>query len=201
MKQKLLAFLLVILSLLPQLVMAQEFSVYEVGRIIFGPDAEPEWFEPYNFLQKLFFPFIALWMVMTGIMFELRIFRAKQGINYIVAFMIAMIACPTGWMVWWVKWASVTMGWFGWIVFAVVFIVGAILWASGRIMGQVSTTRDIYQEMKEEKRMWNEIKSLDREILTAINEKNENKVRELKDKQDKLRLLLEERKKAREAAM
>jgi len=148
MKQKYSVFFLVILLLLPQFVIAQEFGIYEVGKIIFGSEVEPEWFEPYNFLQKLFFPFVALWMVMTGIMFELRIFRTKQSINYIVAFMIAMIACPTGGLVWWVTWTSAAMGWAGWTIFVVVFIVGAYFWGRGAIFKQRGAS-DLYAKYRE----------------------------------------------------
>jgi hypothetical protein len=87
-------------------------------------------------------------MVMTGIMFELRIFRAKQGINYIVAFMIAMIACPTGWLVGWVIVTSKIMGIAGWTVFVVVFIVGAILWGRGAIYAKWGLS-DLYAKYRE----------------------------------------------------
>jgi hypothetical protein len=131
--QYFLPFFLIFLILLPTTVFAVEIAGYDPIKIIFGPDVPEEWQEPYKFMQYLVFPFIALWVVLFGILSEIRIFRRREGINAIIAFLIAMIAGPTGGLVWLVRNSLIVLGAWGFLVFAALLGVGITLWAASRL--------------------------------------------------------------------
>jgi hypothetical protein len=105
----------------------------DIIKIIFGPEVPDEWLEPYKVMQYLIFPFIALWLVVFGILTELRIFRRKDSINAFLAFLIAMIAGPTGYLVLFVRGTFQVLGWLGFSAFGFLMFFGIILWAGVRL--------------------------------------------------------------------
>jgi len=106
-------------------------------KIIFGPDAFSVFPQSqptaYGFLQYLVFPFLSLWMVLYGILEEIRIFRRKTSINAVVAFLMAIISGPTGALVIVVRTSFLYMGAFGFLAFIVLFFFGVVAWAGVRL--------------------------------------------------------------------
>lgn len=137
MSKKIFAVLvLVALLVLPSIVLAPspwgdvvDFDAVDLIKIFFGPDV-PEAFTttPYNILQWLIFPFLALWVIIFGIMSEIRIFRRGQNIRIVLSFLIAIMAAPTGALVWVVKTLFALYGGFAFVIFIVLMFVGTALW-------------------------------------------------------------------------
>jgi len=106
-------------------------GIMTVVEIFFGPDAKTYTTSPVQVLQFLIFPFIALWVVLYGILITLRIFRYQNWLNVLLSFLIAVIAGPTGGLVWSVRYVFMIMGYWGFGVFAVLFGAGVLLWGIG----------------------------------------------------------------------
>lgn len=130
------ALILVALLVLPSIVLAQspwgdavDFDAVDLIKIFFGPNIPDEFTESgYNILQWLIFPFLALWVIIFGIMSEIRIFRRGQNTRIVLSFLIAVIAAPTGGLVWMVKTLFALYGGFAFVIFIGLMFLGTALW-------------------------------------------------------------------------
>jgi hypothetical protein len=138
-----LAFALIALSLL-SLVPSVVFAQWEwIGGtkgfwgIAFGPDV-PEWAtkDAYSVLQWLIFPFLSLWVVLYGILAEIRIFRGRNNwINAVLSFLIGAVAGPTGGLIYFVRMLFVAFGIYSMAIFAGLLFVGTFLWGRLTFIG------------------------------------------------------------------
>lgn len=134
--------ILTVLFLLPSVALAQNgFGTLDVSggvaaalNLFFGPGAEVYTDEPTKILQYLIFPFIALWVVIYGILTNLKIFGYRTGFNALLSFLIAVIACPTGGLVLLVRYVFGAMGWWGFVGFAGLFFFGLAMWVIGDVI-------------------------------------------------------------------
>lgn len=106
-----LALFFAALMIVPTAVSANIFETdYALGAasIIFGPDI-PDYMlyysgtndvSPYAVLQWLIFPFLALFVIIFGVLTEIKIFRSRPKFNGVLALLITFIAGPTGGLVW-----------------------------------------------------------------------------------------------------
>ena len=126
------ALILAVLFVLPSASLAQwEWAgIYKDAlSIFFGPDIPAEFTkDTYSTLQWLIFPFLSLWVIIYGILTQLRLFRRKSWLHGLIAFFIAAIAGPTGGLVYAVRILFVSYGIFGFGVFVVLLFVGTGLW-------------------------------------------------------------------------
>ncbi len=134
-KIQLLTILTVLFSLPCLAIAANDFEAPDISaglitvvEVFFGPGAEAYTANPVQILQFLIFPFIALWAVLFGILINLRIFRYQNWLNSLLSFLIAVIAGPTGGLVWLVRTVFVLMGGWGFIAFAALFFIGVGAW-------------------------------------------------------------------------
>lgn len=134
-KIQLLTILTVLFSLPCLAIAANGFEAPDISaglmtvvEIFFGPEAKAYTTDPVSILQFLIFPFIALWAVLYGILTTLKIFRYQNRLNSLLSFLIAVIACPTGGLVWIVRTVFVYMGGWGFVAFAILFFVGVGAW-------------------------------------------------------------------------
>ena len=109
--------------------------------LLFGPDI-PDYMiydsngvSPYAILQWLIFPFLALIAILYGILTEIKIFRNNNKINGAIAILIALIAGPTGGLVWLVRNVFVIFGYYSFLIFAIILFVGVGFWGVSRIRG------------------------------------------------------------------
>jgi hypothetical protein len=102
---------------------SEVFSVFPDGQI-----------STNNILQYLVFPFLAVWMVMYGIMVEIRIFRRKDSINAVLALLMALIASATGGLVMLTRGMFSLFGNMGMWGFGILMFFGIILWAGTRLL-------------------------------------------------------------------
>ncbi len=134
--------ILTVLFLLPSVVLAANgFGTLDVSggvaaalNLFFGPGAEVYTDEPTKILQYLIFPFIALWVVIYGILTNLKIFGYRRDFNALLSFLIAVIACPTGGLVLLVRYVFGAMGWWGFVGFAGLFFFGLVMWVIGDVI-------------------------------------------------------------------
>jgi len=136
------AFILTVLLVLPSVVSAPitflpggEFTwpkMENFWKLAFGPGV-PDYMvqSPYHVLQFLIFPFLSLWVIIYGILEQIRIFRRKSWLHGILALLIAAISGPTGGLVWAVRVVFVAYGWFGFAIFAALLFIGTALWGWG----------------------------------------------------------------------
>lgn len=104
----------------------------DLVKLLLGPEVPSEFLaSPYKILQFLVFPFIALLVIIYGILEQVRIFRRKSWINAVLAFLIAAMAGPTGGLVYLVRFVFVGYGWYGFLIFAGLLFVGTGLWGWG----------------------------------------------------------------------
>lgn len=188
---KLLVLLLITLLLVPQLAVAQyggygyNIGGYDPLKIIFGPEIDQSWYEPYHTLQYLVFPFIAIWMIIYGLFSEVRIFRTKESIQFVLALVIALIASSTGGLVTLVRVTLQFLGGFSVLAFAVVFGVGVFFWGWGTIgmhRGAKNLNKQYQSEME---RIDNEIGRL--EVIwgdTVV--KEPKRAHEIREKMDRM---------------
>ena len=98
-------------------------------QLFFGPEvpefATENW---YSVLQWIIFPFISLWVILFGILSEVNIFRRKEHLNYWLALLMALISGPTGALMWSVRGLFVLYGTMSFWGFALVLVVGTLLW-------------------------------------------------------------------------
>lgn len=131
-KKILFAFVLAALFVLPSASLAQWEWVggyKDALSIFFGPDIPVEFTkDTYSVLQWLIFPFVSLWVILYGIMTQIRIFRRKSWLHAVLAFLIAAIAGPTGGLVYLVRILFVSYGIFGFGAFVILLFVGTGLW-------------------------------------------------------------------------
>jgi len=126
-------------------------------KIVFGPDVPEEWYDMYLFMQWLVFPFIGIWMVIYGILEELRIFKRKASVQGLLALVMAFIASSSGGIVYGSRILFQAMGVWGISVFFIVFFVGAFLWGYGTI-GMRYKAASLWQDYERE------LKSIDTRI-------------------------------------
>jgi len=111
-----------------------------IFKLLFGSNVENVFtqqnveMETYTVLQYLFFPFISLWLILYGILIELRIFRKRDALNGLLAFFIAIVASVTGGLVIAVRWIFMAMGGYGFLAFAALFFVGVTMWVGARFL-------------------------------------------------------------------
>lgn len=187
-----LATLLTVLFLVPYLALAAApFEPPDIGagiatalNLFFGPGAEDYTSEPILILQYLIFPFIALWVVLYGILTNLRLFGYRTGFNALLSFLIAVVAGPTGGLVLLVRTVFTWMGWWGFAAFAGLFFFGLACWVIGDV---IRFGRPVSRYFREAGRLEDEIYDLRRQIdearaagasTTALRNKLEQKIRE-----------------------
>jgi len=123
-------------------------------RIFFGPNI-PDAFmaNPYSALQWLIFPFISLWLIIYGILSQIRIFRTKTWINGALAFLIAVMAAPSGGLVLVVKGLFTLYGGYAFLIFIVLLFAGTGLWGLATFnlwgIGRVGKWEDAGKRMKQ----------------------------------------------------
>lgn len=170
-KKILLAGLMMFLVLAPSVVVAQIGFPFgddigmDILRVMFGPDI-PDYMvlnsdgslSAYGILQWLIFPFFALWAVVYGIMNELNLFRNSQRITIIIALLIALIAGPTGGLVYIVRMLFLAIGSWSMIVFAAVFLAGITFWGranldrfGGGLLGKTWGSKEARQYLETER--------------------------------------------------
>jgi hypothetical protein len=129
----LLAALLVVT---PQIALAQysyfNWNSIDIVKIIFGPDIDSSWYQPYTALQYLVFPFIMIWMIIFGFLAEIRIFRNQPKVEVVLALVMALIASSTGWEVVMVRFLAQIMGAWSVLAFAALFCVGIFMYVGAR---------------------------------------------------------------------
>jgi len=137
MKNKISTIILMLLLIGPTIVVAANnngiFGNIEppigILELFFGPNIPEEFTENfYSVLQWLIFPFLSLWVILYGILSEVNIFRRKSHLNYWLALLIALIAGPTGALVYSVRTVFVLYGTLSFWGFAIVLFVGTGLW-------------------------------------------------------------------------
>jgi len=105
-------------------------------RVIFGREVPDDWLESQNILQFLLFPFIAVWIVMYGILEELSPFRNRPSLHGFLALVIAFMASSTGYLLGAVRYLYGFLGWFGAIGFGVILLfIGIPLYLYGKARG------------------------------------------------------------------
>jgi len=146
---KLLISILFFLLILPLPAFAQGFELDPL-KIIFGPDVPSDWYEPYKVLQYLVFPFFAIWMVIWGLLAELRIFRRKPSIQAFLALLIALIGTgsPTGALVAFSRWVFTAGAWWGILVFGFILLVGITMWGAVRFTEYTGWGKERFEEAR-----------------------------------------------------
>jgi len=119
-------------------------------KIIFGPNVPEDWYDLYSVMQYLVFPFLSVWMVLYGILEELRIFRRKSGVQALIALLISLTASASGTLLYVVMGTFTVMGWLGILAFFGVFVVGASLWAWGNMRSSYVSSIEMYNKYKDE---------------------------------------------------
>lgn len=141
---------LFIFSLLPTIVSAQLFGTgIDPLKVVFGPDVPADWYEPYKVMQYLVFPFLAIWMIIFGILEEINIFRRHMGLHAIVALLMALMASVTGSLLYTVRWLLGLGAWWGTLMFVAVFFVGVWFWGVGRMKEFRNLEKQIIGKEKE----------------------------------------------------
>ena len=133
---RILVLLVTFLVVTPQIALAQysyfNWNNIDIVKIIFGPNINSSWYQPYTALQYLVFPFIMVWMIIFGFLEELRIFRNQQKIEGVLALVMALIASSSGWLVEAVRWMATLMGGWSVLAFFALFMVGIFMYVGAR---------------------------------------------------------------------
>lgn len=137
--KKLVAFLTLFAVYLPAIVLGQKLgdipgTNYNIFNLVFGAELPEDMLTTEKVLQYLLFPFLAIVVIMYGILSELRIFRRHNWINGLIALLIAFMASSTGYLLIFTHWIiGVGGGLAGIIVFTVLLFVGIFLWGGSTI--------------------------------------------------------------------
>jgi len=196
------ALILAVLFVLPSVALAQspwgqvtDLKVIDIVKIFFGPGIPVAFTEtPYKILQWLVFPFLALWMIIFGIMSEIRIFRRSQTTRIILTFLIAVMAAPTGALVWMVKALFALYGGFAFVVFIGMLFLGTVLWAiaTARIWDVGGGWEGAGKRMQQQIKRQDKIRQLqrmaaDRSLsLTKRNEAADEAMRLIKEEEEEI---------------
>ncbi len=128
---------------------------YSIAQIILGPTVPGELLTTNLILQWIIFPLIAMWVVFFGIFTELRIFRKHMTVNYVLPFMIVLVAGPTGWFIGVVRTVFITIGTYGFAVFGILMLFGITMWGLARGT-EFSAGFEIVRRVKDEIESLNE---------------------------------------------
>jgi len=122
-----------------------------------------------EFFRNIFLPFtltfVLFWAILEGIG------RFGRKINLILAFCLTAFAAYGGLFTWFVQYVAQLGAYTGLIAFAIVFILGSIIWAIGR-------TKEIYHEEIPPKKL----EKLNKEIAKLYKKAREAKERGEEDK-------------------
>lgn len=112
----------------------------ELLGFFFGPDI-PDFMvyysgtneiSPYAILQWLIFPFLSLFVVLFGILTEIKIFRNRPKLNGVLALLMTLTVGPTGFMVIVIRAVFVGFGYWSFLLFAALLFIGVTLWFLAR---------------------------------------------------------------------
>ncbi len=110
-------------------------QAYNIFQLIFGAGIPADVLNTNDVLQRLLFPFIAVWFIMYGILAELRIFTRTNWVQAVLALLIALISSASGALWYVVAFFFLTGGYLGTIMFGVLLIVGIFLWGAAKLWG------------------------------------------------------------------
>ncbi len=171
---------------------------YNFFKLVFGPDLTEEYLKTESVLQYLFFPFLAVVMIMYGILSDLRIFRRGSGINAALAIIIAIIASSTGGLLTLVRWMiGIAGGTLGTFMFGLLLLGGIILWALARFWDFglrreggayeriVGAARESFSYQNQEQRI--------RDVMRRLEAMDPYPYKEIKELHEKLNALEKER--------
>lgn len=138
------------------------------------PGMSSDWLALPNVLYYVVVPFFTAFVVIYGILKELRIFRQSTKVNYAVAFAFAFLLLPSGILTWVVSVFYAAGAFIGLMGFGILFIVGVAFWVWGRGRGLYYETGIEAEKIRGHR--------LD---LKDINDEMERKKKELADERDK----------------
>jgi len=95
------------------------------------PGMSEDWLRIPNVLYYVIFPFFTAFVVIYGILKELRIFRRAGKLNGVIAFCFAFLLLPSGILTYIVNIFYAFGAFVGLIGFGILFIIGVILWVYG----------------------------------------------------------------------
>ncbi|MEM5843915.1 MAG: hypothetical protein QXX07_02620 [Candidatus Aenigmatarchaeota archaeon] len=141
MQKKLLVLFFIFLSLVLS-VKAQEnqenqvynffqWSAEYLWKEVFGLPAE--WLQPRNFLFNFLVPFLALYVMLLGLLRQLRIFWRTPAIEIVIAFAMAFMTLPSKIFLVYVQITLGLAGVWGYTMVLLMFIVGSLLYSLGYI--------------------------------------------------------------------
>lgn len=157
---------------------------------LFGSGFPDEWLTYSGFMQNIIFPFIAVFVVMYGILSEIRIFHnasVKAVLSLVMAFVGGTLALQT---MRWFLFANALWGTVGW---GILMITGIALWLFRGVMENVGGGYKAFHSLddmiKRRQKIDNQIleteqriKSNNALVVVALVRGNQNKVRELNDR-------------------
>jgi len=140
------------------------------------------WMTWSGFMQFIIFPFIAVFVVMYGILSEIRIFHEVK-VKAILALVMALVS--GSWALSWMRGALIINSWVGTVGFAVVMFIGILLWAFRGLMENAGWGRASYDSFKNQLERDGKIKAKiadigkvvvqDRALLTAATAAGDSK--------------------------
>jgi len=153
----LLVFLFVNFALAQTLEWGDWFSANYLWEDVFGLD--PTWLQPKLFLFNFLVPFIAIIAVCLGFLKALRIFERSPNIEIVLAFAMAFMTLPSKIFVWFVSFTLGVAGVWSYIIFIILFILGAgyyafIKWRiwgteAGTALAYKEATRNLYDKLRD----------------------------------------------------
>jgi hypothetical protein len=129
-----------ILLALPTIALAQYYpsewwSPEALAEWVF-PGMSPDWLRLPNVIWYVIVPFFTAFVIVFGILKELRIFRhGGNKLHGVIAFCLAVLLLPSGILTYIVNIFYAFGTFFGLIAFGVLFILGTLFWVWGRGRG------------------------------------------------------------------
>jgi hypothetical protein len=144
--------------------------IKNIVTIIFGSDVPADWLTTTGFMQNIFFPFIALFAVMYGLLTELHIFKGQRTTKLVIAIVMSFVSG------WWtlssMRWILAGNAFIATWAFGGVLFLGILFWAgSGLSEGWFGLTgkRLFKGELEKRERMEKRLNSLRAERARLYN--------------------------------
>lgn len=100
----------------------------------------PEWgTNPSLFLFNFAVPFIALFAIILGAMRAIGVFRTQTSIQMVIAFAMAFLTIPSGFLVSFVQWTLALAGGIAYVLFLFLFLGGFYWYSKGFVWGHQGT--------------------------------------------------------------
>jgi len=133
-------------------VMSMEISTAEdvmklIIVFIFGSDFPDEWLTYSGFMQYIIFPFIAVFVVMYGILSELRIFH-NANVKAVLSLVMAFVGGR--WLLQTMRGFLVVNAFWGTVLWGALMFFGIVAWAVARGMEYYGWGRQSYKNLRNE---------------------------------------------------